>query len=699
MATITMENSGWSGNGDMGDSHVEAHSEQRQFLQEDEPFIETLTDNKTGDLSTSLVLDYALKNGYKKSPEEWAKLPPSKQKGSYDVYFGSLFLRTAKAKKKRLDDKKTTPTTRRRIGQELASLQHNGMIIDSSLFYISNTAIYQDMDKDELKKYRQFERKTFERFYKSKTFQELNPELIRAEIHFDEMGAMHLQTQQEWLYKDGRNRSSYSKRAVIKKLLIKKYGSEKELQNRLDALCFFHHNFGKVNKGDTVKPGVDRRPDLAYLEYAESGRPLRVSRSVKKNTKTKDGYRDFAYSAPERRTRLTELWRLEQISELRAIALQTAKEMNVDYSVDQHYTTDNKHRNRVQYLEHQHLKGVNGQLSDDNQKLTGQIKDSKKALSATNKDIATAAAQSAKQNAELEKTIKAKNAANSAVRQAYTAITGSLPVDKNGQNLSVKKTAEALKKAVSSLKSDANKQQKRLKDAQTMADTLETANEQAKASLTDTKTQRQNEEKQLRKLQKQRQQREQEAAEQQQQQQQQQKTFQENEKLLATQSNSLNGLKAQTKAEQKKLNRLKQQRKQQEQQPEQKKLRAKAAEYDKINAAVGNEVPQGVTLADYVISKFSLFAKRAKQRIENNKHIVKMQTAIVKFLRLSGVKINDDVANVYSTTEDNKQRDVLTDTINERYQQISGGMEKNKQKNAAANRKRQQKQDQSAWGE
>lgn len=694
MATITMENSGWSGNGDMGDSHVEAHSEQRQFLQEDEPFIETLTDNKTGDLSTSLVLDYALKNGYKKSPEEWAKLPPSKQKGSYDVYFGSLFLRTAKAKKKRLDNKKTTPTTRRRIGQELASLQHNGMIIDSSLFYISNTAIYQDMDKDELKKYRHFERKTFERFYKSKTFQELNPELIRAEIHFDEMGAMHLQTQQEWLYKDGRNRSSYSKRAVIKKLLIKKYGSEKELQNRLDALCFFHHNFGKVNKGDTVKPGVDRRPDLAYLEYAESGRPLRVSRSAKKNTKTKDGYRDFAYSAPERRTRLTELWRLEQISELRAIALQTAKEMNVDYSVDQHYTTDNKHRNRVQYLEHQHLKGVNGQLSDDNQKLTGQIKDSKKALSATNKDIATAAAQSAKQNAELEKATKAKNETEAAVRNAYTAITGRMPVDKNGKDFSTEKTVEAIKQAVSGLKNDADKQQKRLTDAQTAADTLEASNKEAKATLTDTKKQQQEENKQLQKLRTQRQQRQQEATEEQEQQ---QKTFQENEKLLSSQSNSLNGLKAATKAEQKKLNQLKQQRRQQEQQPEQKELRAKAAEYDKINAAVGNEVPQGVTLADYVISKFSLFAKRAKQRIENNQHIVKMQTAIVKFLRLSGVKINDDVANVYSTTEDNKQRDVLTDTINERYQQISGGIEKNRQKNAAANRK--QKQDQSAWGE
>lgn len=680
MASITMENSGWSGNQDMGSNHEKAHADQHKFLQDGEPLIETLTDNKADDLSTNLVIDYALKNGYKKSVEEWKKLPRSKQKGSYDLYFGSLFLRTAKAKKKRLDDKKTAPSTRRKIGQELATLQRAGMIIDSSLFYISNTAIYQDMDKDELKKYRKFERTTFERFYNSKTFQELNPQLIRAEIHFDEMGAMHMQTQQEWLHKDKRNRSSYSKRAMVKNLLIKKYGSEKELQNRLDVLCYVHHAFKKVNKSDPVRPGIDNRPDFVYLDFVKKHKNPHLSQSKKENTDTKDGYRKYAYSAAERRTRLTELWRLEQIDTLRQIAEETAKEMNVEYSVDKRYTTDNKHRNREQYLQHQQLKGVNDKLNTDNQKLNSEIDNKNKALTSTNKEFATVNTDVAKKNAELDQAKKEKTEVDSSIRQAYTAITGRLPVDKNGKDLSTRETAEALKQAVTGLKDDTEKQQKRLKDAQSVADTLEASNQEALDSLTDTKKQQQAENKQLQKLRKQRQQREQEAVEAAKQQQQDfQQQFSKNEELINAQTSTLSNLKAQTAAETKKIEQLKRQQQQQQQ------LHYKAAQYDKIDAAVGKDVPVNATLADYVVSKIALLEVRVKQKVESNKL---MQKALARFGKLAGV-FNKDRAKEYAENKDTTKQKELTNIVNSKLDQLEQTMSNDKKVEQQHNRQQE----------
>lgn len=639
MAAVTVENSGLSGNDDMGAKHEEAHSDQHKFQQEDEPNIETLTGNKKTDLSTVLVIDYAIKNGYIKPLDEWkkynAKLKPSRRKKDYGEYVGTFYLNFAKGKQRQLDNKKTTPATRKKIAQELAAVRHNGMAIDSSLFYLSNTRIYEKMGPDELKKYRKFEKTSFERFFNSDEFKKLCPQLIRAEIHFDEMGAMHLQTQQEWFHRDKRGRVSYAKRAEIEKILIDRYGSEEELQNRLDVLCQIHHNLGKTNKSAVVRPGIDLRPDQHYLELMGRTKHPRVADEEKKN---KNGsIRKYASSAAERRTRLLELWRIELMHELQTVALQTAKEMHVDYEIDRNYITDARHRSRAQYLEHQQLKGVNDRLNNDNQKLSGQVDDKKQLLTSTKKEFATAAAAAAKKTAELDQANKSKNKADSAIRQAYTAITGRLPVDKEGKNLSTEKTAEALKRAVNSLKTEADKQEKRRNEAQKKADNLTDQNIEAMASLMEKQTQTDAENKQLEKLKKQRQQRKQEAQEEQTQFQEQ---FQQNEKLLSTQTESLTGLRAQTKEETAKLNRLKRQQQQLKNHQtnknnDLKELKRKAGEYDKIEAYVGTP-PIGKSLSEWVKSRFEWWIKQNSILNTALETAKKLRTAAVKGLRVLG---------------------------------------------------------------
>ena len=237
MASVTLENSYQSTNMDMGDSHEKAHGKQHKYLQKDEPLIETLTDNKSEDLSTDLAIKMAVEQGVK-NEDDWeiynSKLRKDRRKDSYQEYLETIAGNLIKNKRRKLDDKKhpMSKQKREKIAQELASIDRNGGIpIDGSLYYVSNTMKYDEMKPAELKKYREFERATLTEFYNSKMFKELNPQNIRSEILFDENGAIHLQTQNVWFHKDKRGRMTYAKRAEIKQILVKKYGSEQRLNN------------------------------------------------------------------------------------------------------------------------------------------------------------------------------------------------------------------------------------------------------------------------------------------------------------------------------------------------------------------------------------------------------------------------------------------------------------------------------------
>lgn len=396
MASITLENSYQSTNRDMGDNHVKAHAKQHKYLQKDEPLIETLTSNQTSDDSVHLALDFAQKNLGLKTPSEWlkynSKLPKKRQKDNYTAYLLGISGNFQKGKERRLNNPKTNKKTREKIGRELHSIITNGGVpIDGNLYYLSNTEIYDSMTPEQLQTYRQFERKTFKKFYNSDVFQTLNPECIRAEIHYDENGAIHLQTQDTWFHKDKLDRISYAKRAIIKDTLQKWYKSysadgAEELQHRLDVLCEFEEIATKNGK----KPGT-RRADAMYNNYIQNYPLGEVDNTLKRNN---DGtYRKYAHSNAERNKRIDELWRIEQMTALREIAESTAKSMGINYHVSENYETDGLHLDGAAYIAHKKASqqsrtamSLANQVSNASQDAVNTLKSSYKAITGENTD-------------------------------------------------------------------------------------------------------------------------------------------------------------------------------------------------------------------------------------------------------------------------------------------------------------------------
>ena len=340
-----MENSFVSTNKDMGENHINAHQNQHAFLQQGEHEIETLTDNSATDKSTDLALKMAQNAGVR-TPEEWLKynsrLRKSRRKKSYVDYVLSTTANFTKAKQRALDNSKNPKSTRTRIAQELhATIENFGIPIDGSLYYISNVDEYEKRNKQELQKYRKFEAATFRNFFSSLTFKSLNPQCLRAEIHFDENGAMHLQTQNVWFHMDKRGRVSYAKRAMIKRTLAKWYGGEEKLQTRLDVLSEFDNS--------TEKKVGNKRADAKFYDYISKWPEGRVD-DAEKGVKSNGKKFKYKHSKAERATRLVELWRIELMHELGRIATQTAQEMGIAYQVSDKYETDGIHRTAVDYV-------------------------------------------------------------------------------------------------------------------------------------------------------------------------------------------------------------------------------------------------------------------------------------------------------------------------------------------------------------
>lgn len=342
-----MENSFISTGKDMGSNHVKAHQSQHQYLQEGEPLIETLTANSEKDKSIDLALQMAQNVGVR-TPEEWikynSKLRKSRRKKSYVDYVLSSTANFMKAKQRALDNSKNPKSTRTKIAQELhATIENFGMPIDGSLYYISNVDEYEKRNKDDLRKYRKFEETTFKRFFNSPTFKSLNPQNFRAEIHFDENGAIHLQTQNVWFHMDKRGRVSYAKRAMIKQTLEKWYGGEEQLQTRLDVLSEFDNMTEKKIGG--------RRADAKFYDYMSKW-PDGYVDDAEKGIKSDGTKYKYKHTKAERDTRLVELWRIEQMHELSVIATQTAAEMGINYKVSDRYETDGVHRTAADYIKH-----------------------------------------------------------------------------------------------------------------------------------------------------------------------------------------------------------------------------------------------------------------------------------------------------------------------------------------------------------
>ena len=331
----TIENSYHSTSADMGDDHIKIHENQHTRLVKNEPLIETLTSNNSSDSSFNLMKEIAHKQGVM-SEDEWqvhnAKIRPVRRKNSYDEYLASLCTKVVNGLKQRLEKKSTPRSKRANYAQQLASIKKNkGVPIDGSLFYLSN---YHDYDVHaklgDYKKYRAFERATYKKFFNSDEFKLLNSGCFRGEIHFDELGTMHLQTQSIWFKTDKRGRAQYSKRSCIKKAMTKYYGSTSELNRRLDILCSIH-----------ADPKLDRRPGSE-----------RIDAKYNRIVKDKSIEVDHATSR-ERNGRIEELWRIEQLNVLSDVGVAMAKQYNVDWKPATTYQTDGQHRTRDAYIQHE----------------------------------------------------------------------------------------------------------------------------------------------------------------------------------------------------------------------------------------------------------------------------------------------------------------------------------------------------------
>ena len=344
----TIENSYHSTSADMGESHIAIHQNQHTRLIDGEPLIETLSNNKSSDSSHELMKAMAHQQGVK-SESEWREynqtIRPVRRKNSYDEYLASLCKKVVSGLEDRLKKKETPRAARASYAQQLASIKkNNGVPIDGSLFYLSNFHDY-DEHKNDYEQYRKFERETYQEFYKSDGFKVLNPGCFRAEIHFDELGTMHLQTQSVWFKTDKTGRAQYSKRMLIKKSLVNYYGSTAELNRRLDMLSWIH--------GD---PNLSRNPGDERID-------ARLNRMVANHEPVQR-----PASNRERNGRLEELWRIEQLNVLNGVALETAKKYNVNWNPATTYQTDRVHRGRDAYIEHEkQVEEVNKQYQQVNE--------------------------------------------------------------------------------------------------------------------------------------------------------------------------------------------------------------------------------------------------------------------------------------------------------------------------------------------
>lgn len=469
MASITMENSYKSTAKDMGESHVAAHSKQKKYKQADEPDIETLTGNNVSDSSLDLARQMAQKQGVL-NEDDWEKynrhLRKDRRKNSYEEYLYTLSRNLVHGKERKRDSKKATKAQREKISEELAAIDENhGIPIDGSLFYVSNTDKYDELNDDELKNYREFERKTLERFYHSDVFQKLNPGLFRAEIHFDENGAIHLQTQSVWYRKDGRGRLTYGKRAEVRELIEQvaksKYGSSLSADKLADNMAKAHQLAEQdIKANDGNKIGVERadsrffdymkkNPDGYWYRYDyqtdKDGNYLKDSngRRVPKLDKSgKPKSRGSFASAGERNTLVMDVWRSMLIDELGDIATQTAKEMGIDYHVDKTYTTDGIHRTALTYTKN---KEDRQQAAKLHEQATQVVADAKK--SAT----------------------KIQSEAITALRESYEKVLDQKPIKqtKNGAVwLSPLEMATAIKKHTADLKKQADEAEQAKQEAE-----------------------------------------------------------------------------------------------------------------------------------------------------------------------------------------------------------------------------------------
>ena len=358
---IAIESSYESSNADMGNSHIQIHGKQHNYLQDGEPLVEEITDTGLDDNGVELAIAKAQELGVKTS-DEW-KVANEKERHKdrrtkdYNEYLKKLSKNLVTNKKKRLEDEKTSSSTRQKIRRELSYIeQNNGIPIYSALYYVGSVTDYDGKTTEQIKRIRNAKAETLRTYLNSSRFKELHPGISRIEIHYDERGDLHAQSQEVFVNKRKNGYADFAQRAVVKKALINRFGGgdkgKQELNRRLDLLCYAHTTTqDKRNIGDT-------RADMKYLSWALSGKHVKSTVSKR-------------YSQAERNTRIVELARIEDMYWLNRTAEKVFAKHGLNWKLDTNYVTSGKHKTALQYVSDLNS---DKKLAETNQKLANNHK-------------------------------------------------------------------------------------------------------------------------------------------------------------------------------------------------------------------------------------------------------------------------------------------------------------------------------------
>lgn len=339
---VTIETSFAVGTSDMGQSHEDAYDKTKNEDGTTHPFLqdgEQKTERLIGDRDAS-VLDLALAKAHEqglKNEREWREynsgLRKSRQKDSYEEYVAGVTGKMIKGKQRVLDSERTPASKKAQLATELAKIKANKNVpLDGELFYLSNVDDYEN-NKDNLKNYRLFEDDAFHDFEADPETKKLNPGAFISEVHNDELGTKHDQKYSVWFRETARGTMEYSKKAIIKDLLVDRFGSEDELNRRIDLLCDASHETADHIKEVGQKEGTQTTRSR-YHEKLDAG------------TEPKG-----VYKQAERDSRMVELWRNEQLDILAKHAEKQAALHNVLWEDSTTYTTDGVHRSAAGYRE------------------------------------------------------------------------------------------------------------------------------------------------------------------------------------------------------------------------------------------------------------------------------------------------------------------------------------------------------------
>lgn len=431
---MAIEGSYQSSDKDMGKTHEDIHQHQRNYKRDFEPLVEELTDTSINDIGYNLALKKAHEVGVK-SPEEWKEynegLRPSRRKDSYEEYLLGLSSNFIKGKERALDKKLLSSEKRRNIRTELTYIKQNhNLPVYGTLYYLGSVKDYDNKTLAQIDAIRKAKAETLREFFKSPAFQELHPGLFRAELHFDERGDLHAQSQELFVNVDKRGRVSFSQRAVLKKLLTARFG-EKELNRRLNMLCYAHRQVPKQGKD---KKGTERA-DFKYLNMAingaDGGAPDKLPN----------------YSQAEKNTRLIELARIEDFYNLTATAERVFPKYGLHWTWYNAYATDGRHRTAPEYTDDLASERVERDLSASKKELKETTEKTQKV---------------SEELSELNKSIKQKKQDKKSLTNDLDEVQKSLDQAQKAQAAAAKQLQQ-VQQNIKKLKEDEKQRQQRIK--------------------------------------------------------------------------------------------------------------------------------------------------------------------------------------------------------------------------------------------